>query len=78
MSPVELWQLSMKSKTQKVVGLLDNVAYWEMRAKQTRVLAEKIPHAESREAMFRIANDYERMAELAEERLKKKSSQQVG
>jgi hypothetical protein len=47
-------------------GLLTNAEYWRTRAEQTRVLAEKIPHAESREAMFRIANDYERMAERAE------------
>jgi hypothetical protein len=44
---------------------------WLNRAEKTRTLAELIPHAESREAMLRIAKDYERMAEAAEQRLKK-------
>jgi hypothetical protein len=40
-------------------------------AEQTRVRAEQIPHAESRETMLRVANDYEQKAQLAEEQFKK-------
>jgi hypothetical protein len=58
--------------------LLGNVEYWKTRAKEARVIAQRIPHAESRETMLRIANDYERMAELAEERLRTSGDTRVG
>jgi len=65
----------MRAKNQNAVGLVDNVEHWRTRAKEARVIAESIPHAETRETMLRIANDYEHIAQLAEERLKKKRQQ---
>jgi hypothetical protein len=65
----------MRAKKQSAGVLLnDDVEYWKTRAELTRVLAEKIPRAESREAMLQVANDCQRMAQLAEERLQRKSS----
>jgi hypothetical protein len=61
----------MRAKKQHYIGLLYDADYWLSRAEKTRVIAELIPHAESREAMLRIAKDYEAMAKLAEQRLKK-------
>jgi hypothetical protein len=48
-------------------GLLDNPEYWWTRAEETRVVAESMQDATSREMMLRIAKDYERMSEKAEE-----------
>jgi hypothetical protein len=64
----------MRAKKRSADVLLNDVEYWKTRAEQTRVLAEQIPHAESRETMLRVANDYEQKAQLAEEQLKKRAS----
>ena len=53
-------------------GLLDNPGYWQARAEEARVVAESLQDPTSREIMLRIASDYERMAEKAEERSKRK------
>jgi hypothetical protein len=37
-------------------------------AQEARAVAEKMPDAESKEAMLRIARDYERLAQQAEQR----------
>ena len=37
-------------------------------AQEARTVAEKMPDAESKEAMLRIARDYERLAQQAEQR----------
>ena len=51
-------------------SILDDFEYWRIRAKETRATAETITDRLSRHALFQIANDYERTAQLAEERLK--------
>jgi hypothetical protein len=48
--------------------LLDDVQHWRDRVKKSRVLAEQIDGAPAREMMFRIAENYERMAEKASRR----------
>jgi cytochrome c553 len=63
-----------KSKKPYPTGLLYNVERWRSRAERARAVAEKIADAHSRETMVRIANYYERMAQLAE-RLKKTAPQ---
>ena len=50
----------------RVAGL--NVNYWRNRAEGVRVLAELMQDEQSKKLMFCIANEYERMAELAERR----------
>jgi hypothetical protein len=66
-----------KKRTKKPypTGLLNNVEVWRSRAERARAVAEKIPDAHSRETMVWIADYYERMAQLAEHRVKKKEQQ---
>ena len=52
-------------------GLLDDPKYWRNRAEEARVVAESIEDQQSNEVMLGIAEDFERMAALAEERLKR-------
>jgi hypothetical protein len=44
--------------------------YWRDRAKEKRILAEKMKDQLSKEKILRIARDYERLAQRAEERSK--------
>jgi hypothetical protein len=43
--------------------------HWRFRAEETRTVADQMTHEESRAIMRRIANDYDRLAKLAEEQL---------
>ena len=43
--------------------------HWRFRAEETRTVADQMTHEESRTIMRRIANDYDRLAKLAEEQL---------
>src|SRR5262245_16016910 len=43
--------------------------HWRFRAEETRTVADQMTHEESRTIMRRIANDYDRLAKLAEEKL---------
>ena len=51
-------------------SILNDFEYWRTRAKETRAIAETIPDRLSRHALLQIANDYERTAQVAEERFK--------
>jgi hypothetical protein len=53
-----------------MIGLLDNTKYWRRRAEEARVVAESFDDVQSKRIMLGIAGDYERIAELAEHRLK--------
>jgi hypothetical protein len=53
-------------------GLVDNVEYWRGRAEETRTIAESIDDETPKNIMLGIAKDYDRMAERAEERLKRR------
>jgi hypothetical protein len=48
--------------------LLSDVQHWRDRANESRVLAEQMNDALAREMMFRVASNYERMAEQASRR----------
>ena len=72
--------LAMKSQPAK--GLImkslnaDNVAganpkYWRNRAEEARVVADSMQDEQSKQLMFGVANEYERVAELTEKRLKR-------
>jgi hypothetical protein len=53
-----------------MLGLLDNAKYWRSRADEARVVAESLEDAQLKRIMLGIAGDYERMAELTEQRVK--------
>jgi hypothetical protein len=55
-----------------VAGLVDNPGYWRARAEEARTLADSIQDSESRQIMLGIARDYDRMAQRAEEHLKRR------
>jgi hypothetical protein len=50
--------------------MLGSAKYWRSRAEEARLLAESLEDAQSNRIMLGIAGDYERMAELAEQRVK--------
>ena len=52
----------------------DDPKHWRQRVQQARALAEQMGDAASREMMLQIAKDYERLAEQAEQRARKKES----
>jgi hypothetical protein len=48
----------------------NDAEHWRQRAKEARAMAESLNDPQSKEAMLRIAHDYERLAERAEQRSK--------
>jgi hypothetical protein len=52
--------------SRKFVG---DPAQWRFRAEEARTVADQMTHEEARTVMRRIANDYDRLAKLAEEQL---------
>jgi hypothetical protein len=50
--------------------ILDDPDHWHGRAKEARALAEQMSDPAARAAMLRIAGDYERIAQHAEQRAK--------
>jgi hypothetical protein len=44
-------------------------AHWRFRAEEARTVADQTNHEEARAIMRRIANDYDRLAKLAEQQL---------
>ena len=42
---------------------------WRFRAEEARTVADQMTHEQAREIMRRIANDYDRLAKLAEVQL---------
>jgi hypothetical protein len=49
------------------VGCLDKVEDWRTRARKIRLIAETMLDAASRQSLLQIADDWEQMANLAEE-----------
>jgi len=50
--------------------MFENANYWRSRAEEARLLADSLEDAQSKQIMLGIAGDYERIAELAEQRVK--------
>ena len=68
-----LWLRSVKISGPRATGaelMLDMQKYWRSRAEEARLLAESLEDAQSKQIMLGIAGDYERIAELAEQRVK--------
>jgi hypothetical protein len=51
--------------SERSIDSIDDPKHWRARAEEARAVAEKINDPASKEAMFRIANNYERTAEYA-------------
>jgi hypothetical protein len=49
--------------------------HWHFRAEETRTVADQMTNEDSRTIMRRIANDYDRLAKLAEEQLNAQEKQ---
>jgi hypothetical protein len=54
--------------------LLDSPEHWRSRAEEARSIADHLSDPESKRTMLRIAADYERLADHAEQRARKQSS----
>jgi hypothetical protein len=48
----------------------DDPAHWRKRADEARAMAEQMTDRDARQMMLGIAEDYEKLAKRAEERLK--------
>ncbi len=51
-------------------SFINDPEHWQHRAQEARSIAEQMSDSPSKEAMLRIAHDYERLAERAEQRAK--------
>jgi hypothetical protein len=51
-------------------SFINDPEHWRQRAGEARSVAEQMNEPQSKEAMLRIAKDYERLAERAEQRAK--------
>jgi len=49
-------------------SFINDPEHWRRRAEETRTIAEQMSDLQSKDAMLRIAKDYERLAERAEQR----------
>jgi hypothetical protein len=64
-------QISCSSVTKSGAGvtsefLLNDPEHWRTRAEEARILAKEMNDSESRDAMLRIAEDYEHLAQWVE------------
>lgn len=55
---------------------IDDPEHWRSRAEEARTLADQMHDEVSRQMMRRIAEDYERLAKRAQERLDRKRREQ--
>jgi hypothetical protein len=49
-------------------SLVNDPEHWRDRAREKRTLAGRLRNEQAKQTVLRIANDYERLAERAEER----------
>ena len=49
-------------------SLINDPEHWRDRAREKRELAERLRNEQAKQTVFRVANEYERLAEQAEER----------
>jgi hypothetical protein len=51
-------------------SFINDPGHWRQRAEEARTIADSLTDLQSKEAMRRIAKDYEHLAERAEQRAK--------
>jgi hypothetical protein len=49
-------------------SLINDPEHWRDRAREKRELAERLRNEQAKQTVLRVANEYERLAEQAEER----------
>jgi hypothetical protein len=54
-------------------SIIHDPQHWRQRAEEARAIADQLNNPQSKEAMLRIAKDYERLAARAEQRMKDKA-----
>jgi hypothetical protein len=59
----------MDQEAARMAALIDDPVHWLGRAEVARAIAEDMRDAESRRIMLGIADDYEKLAKRAQERL---------
>ena len=52
--------------------------HWRFRAEEARTVADQMIHEEARTIVRRIANDYDRLAKVAEEQLADQEKRETG
>jgi len=52
--------------------------HWRFRAEESRTVADQMTHEDARTIMRRIANDYDRLAKVAEEQLADQEKRATG
>ena len=60
--------LHLSSSNMMLASFINDPEHWLQRAEQMRILADEVPDEQAKETMLRIANDYGRLAERAEQR----------
>ena len=58
--------------------LLNNPAHWHLRAQEARLLAARLEDPEAKAAIVKIAEEYERLAVRAAERMEESGTPHVG
>jgi hypothetical protein len=53
-------------------SLINDPEHWRGRAREKRELAERLRNEQAKQTVLRVANEYERLAEQAEERSQSK------
>jgi hypothetical protein len=66
--PAPLSQTYNKRRRGMISHFINEPDHWRARAEEARILANQMNDSESKDAMLRIAQDYERLAKRAEHR----------
>ena len=63
--------ITSRMNAQTLASALNDPEHWRQRSEEARRMADLMSDIPSKEAMLRIAEDYERLAKPAEERAKR-------
>jgi hypothetical protein len=57
-----------------MVGNLDNPVFWRFRAEEARTIAGAMTHPDTKAIMLKIADEYDRIANITQDLLKAEKS----